>query len=88
MTFEGKEYNGKAAILKYFQEGMNFKKAGYSITSFTAQGSANGGMVIFVMGKMTIDDDQNPINFNEVFQIFPSGGSFVIVNQMFRFNLG
>lgn len=67
---------------------MKFQKATYNITSFTAQSSSNGGMIIFVLGKIAIDDDANAINFNEVFQIFPNGGSFAIVNQMFRFNLG
>ena len=88
MDFEGKKYEGKQNILKYFQEGMSFQKANYAISSFTAQNSSNGGMIIFVIGKMNIDDGENPINFNEVFQIFPAGGSFVIVNQMFRLNLG
>ena len=88
LDFEGKKYEGKQSVLNYFQEGMNFKTAKYYISSFTAQNSSNGGMIIFVIGKIVIDNDENPINFNEVFQIFPAGGSFTIVNQMFRFNLG
>eukprot|EP00392_Amoebophrya_sp_AT5.2_P015004 g15190.t1 len=68
---------------------LKFSKVKHTLTKVDFQPNPfNNGVFIFVTGDLKVDDEENPLKFAQVFHLVPHQGSFVIINDMFRLNIG
>jgi hypothetical protein len=86
LTWENDQIQGKVNILKKFGE-LPFKTVKHELSTTDCQPSPSGGIIVFVGGIMTIDNDQQ-FRFSEVFHLVASGGSqFFLTNHLFRLQM-
>jgi len=79
-----KEFQGPQQVLEKLQSLGG--KTQHQIECYDCQPTAQGGILIVVTGKISIDDAP-PMNFNETFQLFPAGSQWCILNDIFSLNL-
>ncbi|EIW60844.1 nuclear transport factor 2 [Trametes versicolor FP-101664 SS1] len=89
LTWEGTPILGAAAISEKLVS-LPFEKVQHKITTLDAQPSSPGvaSMIVSVTGLLMVDDSPNPLQFSQVFQLIPDGGSYYVYNDIFRLNYG
>ncbi|KAF9484889.1 nuclear transport factor 2 [Pholiota conissans] len=89
LTFEGSPIQGSTAIAEKL-EGLPFQKVQHKVTTLDAQPSSPtiASLLVSVTGLLVVDDGENPLNFSQVFQLIPEGGSYYVFNDIFRLNYG
>merc|ERR1712002_374047 len=89
MSFEGAQFQGKAAIMENLGS-LPFKKVNHQITTMDAQPiigvDDNQAVALMVTGQLKTDEDP-PHSFHHTFMLRPAGGAFVVSNEVFRLAL-
>lgn len=90
LTFEGSTHVGINDIREKLTN-MPFQSIQISIDTNDYQPSIPVNnqqcIVVHVTGKVAIDNEK-PQRFSHVFQLVPSGNSYMILNDIFRFHFG
>ncbi|KAI0655517.1 nuclear transport factor 2 [Cubamyces menziesii] len=89
LTWEGTPILGAANIAEKLTS-LPFEKVQHKITTLDAQPSSPSvaSMIVSVTGLLVVDDSTNPLQFSQVFQLIPDGGSYYVYNDIFRLNYG
>ncbi|RYP82809.1 hypothetical protein DL770_005519 [Monosporascus sp. CRB-9-2] len=88
LTFENHSVKGTANIVQKLVAGLGFEKVKHHVDTQDAQPSVNGGILVLVTGKLLVDDQEQPMNYTQVFHLLPEGGSFFVHNDIFRLVYG
>jgi len=89
LTFEGTPTQGVNAIIEKLAS-LPFQKVQHKVTTRDAQPSSPSvaSIIVNVTGLLVIDDSPNPLQFSQVFHLIPEGGSYYVLNDIFRLNYG
>ncbi|KAH9842987.1 nuclear transport factor 2 [Rhodofomes roseus] len=89
LTWEGNQILGASDIAEKLTS-LPFDKVQHKVTTLDAQPSdpTLSNMIVSVTGLLLVDDNQHPLQFSQVFQLVPEGGSFYVFNDIFRLNYG
>ncbi|KAI0692210.1 nuclear transport factor 2 [Cytidiella melzeri] len=89
LTFEGSQFLGHEAIVGKLTS-LPFEKVGHQVTTLDAQPSSQSvaSLIVSVTGQLLVDDNTNPLQFSQIFQLIPDGGSYYVFNDIFRLNYG
>lgn len=89
LTFEGEQFQGPVSIVQKLS-GLPLFKVEPQIDTLDAQPSAvAGAIIIFITGRLIIDNEGMPQRFSQTFQLLPTaGGSYFVFNDIFRLNYG
>ncbi|KAI7833428.1 putative nuclear transport factor 2 [Kickxella alabastrina] len=86
MTWESSQIQGAQAIVEKLVS-LPFQKVQHKITTVDAQQSLPGvnAILILVTGQLLVDEETNPQQFSQTFQLVENEG-FFIYNDVFRLN--
>ncbi|KAH7927063.1 nuclear transport factor 2 [Leucogyrophana mollusca] len=89
LTWEGSPIQGDTAISTKLVE-LPFAKVVHKVTTLDAQPSSPSvaSLLVIVTGLLLVDDSPNPLQFSQVFQLIPDGGTYYVLNDIFRLNYG
>lgn len=89
LTFEGSPIQGVSAIIEKLTS-LPFSKVVHKVTTCDAQPSSPSmaSILVTVSGQLLVDDGENPLAFSQTFQLIPEGGSYYVLNDIFRLNYG
>jgi len=89
LSWEGTPIQGVGSILEKL-EGLPFEKVEHKVTTLDAQPSSPtvAAVLVSVTGLLVVDDSPNPLNFSQVFQLYPEGSTYYVFNDIFRLNYG
>ncbi|KAH8991508.1 nuclear transport factor 2 [Lactarius akahatsu] len=89
LTWEGTPIQSANAIVEKLTS-LPFAKVQHKVTTLDAQPSnpAVASLIVSVTGLLVVDDSPNPLQFSQVFQLIPDGGSYYVYNDVFRLNYG
>jgi len=89
LTFEGAPIQGVSSIIEKLTS-LPFQKVQHKVTTRDAQPSSQSvaSLIVNVTGLLVIDDSPNPLQFSQVFHLIPEGGSYYVLNDIFRLNYG
>jgi len=89
LTFEGTPVQGASSIIEKLTS-LPFSKVVHKVTTLDAQPSSLtlSSLIVSVTGLLLVDDGTNPLQFSQVFQLIPEGGSYYVFNDIFRLNYG
>ncbi|KAE8341025.1 hypothetical protein BDV24DRAFT_57223 [Aspergillus arachidicola] len=89
LTFETSSIQGVAAINEKLTS-LPFQKVVHKVGTLDAQPSNEaGGILVMVTGALLVDEQQNPMNYTQTFQLMPDGaGSYFVFNDIFRLVYG
>lgn len=84
LTFEGNQFQGVKAIVEKLST-LPFQKVQHAVTTIDAQPSnpTQGPLIVTVTGRLLVDEEKNPQQFTQVFQLIPEGGSYFVFNGTF-----
>ncbi|CAG8363390.1 unnamed protein product [Penicillium salamii] len=83
LTFETTSVQGTAAIVEKLGA-LPFQKVQHQIATFDAQPSSDNGIIVLVTGALLVDEEQKPMNYSQLFKLQPEGGSYFVLNDVFR----
>ncbi|KAM7192506.1 nuclear transport factor 2 [Naviculisporaceae sp. PSN 640] len=83
LTFQSAQVLGAGGIAEKLAS-LPFQKVKHEIRSFESQPTPSDGIIILVAGALLVDDEQNPLNYAQSFQLSkdPSGNWFIF-NDIF-----
>lgn len=87
LTFEDKQVQGAEAIVAVLA-GLAFTSVRHVVKTVDAQPTVGNGVIVFVSGDLFVDGEVNPVKFSQVFNLQPAGGSFYVLNDLMRLNVG
>jgi hypothetical protein len=89
LTFEGQHYQGQKNIQEKLQS-LPFQKVQHQVVTLDVQPSnpTPGPLLVTVTGRLLVDNETNPMQFSQTFQLVPEGSSYYIFNDIFRLNYG
>ncbi|GBE82685.1 nuclear transport factor 2 [Sparassis latifolia] len=89
LTWEGSQILGASSIAEKLT-GLPFDKVVHKVVTLDAQPSSPtvASLIVSVTGLLLVDDGANPLQFSQVFQLIPDGGSYYVFNDIFRLNYG
>lgn len=89
LTFEGQQFQGSQRIVEKLQA-LPFQRVQHRVTTIDAQPSnpQSGPLLVTVTGCLLVDEEQNPQQFSQTFQLVPEGSNYFIFNDIFRLNYG
>jgi len=89
LTFEGTPVQGASGIIEKLTS-LPFSKVQHKVTTLDVQPSSPTvpSLIVSVTGLLLVDDSPNPLQFSQVFQLIPDGGSYYVLNDIFRLNYG
>ncbi|KAI9454299.1 hypothetical protein BJY52DRAFT_1285103 [Lactarius psammicola] len=89
LTFEGTPIQGTSGIIEKLTS-LPFTKVVHKVTTLDTQPSSPSvsSLIVSVTGLLLVDDGTNPLQFSQVFQLIPEGGSYYVLNDIFRLNYG
>ncbi|KAM6500911.1 nuclear transport factor 2 [Amanita muscaria] len=89
LTWEGTPIQGSKSIVEKLAS-LPFEKVVHKITTLDAQPSSPtvASLIVSVTGLLLVDDGANPLQFSQTFQLIPDGGSYYVLNDIFRLNYG
>ncbi|CCM05030.1 uncharacterized protein FIBRA_07230 [Fibroporia radiculosa] len=89
LSWEGSPILGAANISDKLTT-LPFQTVQHKITTLDAQPSSPtvASLIVSVTGLLLVDDSTNPLQFSQVFQLIPDGGSYYVYNDIFRLNYG
>lgn len=87
LTFEGTQQIGVNAIVEKLVN-LPFQKVQHKVTTRDAQPSSGtvASLLVSVTGLLVVDDSPNPLQFSQVFHLMPDGGTYYVLNDIFRLN--
>ncbi|KAL4764345.1 nuclear transport factor 2 family protein [Aspergillus foveolatus] len=85
LTFETSAIQGVAGIIEKLAS-LPFQKVQHQVSTLDAQPSGeHGGILVLVTGALLVDEEKNPMNYTQTFQLMPDGaGSYFVLNDVFR----
>ncbi|KAL4991326.1 nuclear transport factor 2 [Aspergillus falconensis] len=85
LTFETSAIQGVAGIIEKLTT-LPFQKVQHQVSTLDAQPSGDhGGILVLVTGALLVDEEKNPMNYTQTFQLMPDGaGSYFVFNDVFR----
>ncbi|KIJ69654.1 hypothetical protein HYDPIDRAFT_106304 [Hydnomerulius pinastri MD-312] len=89
LTFEGEQFQGTGAIIEKLR-GLSFGTVQHKVTTLDVQPSSptQTSLLVSVTGLLLVDDNVNPLNYSQVFQLIAEDGTYYVYNDIFRLNLG
>ncbi|KAL6917964.1 hypothetical protein ACHAPO_000230 [Fusarium lateritium] len=89
LTFESASVLGAEAIAEKLVS-LPFQKVKHQVSTIDAQPSnEQGGIIILITGALLIDEEQNPMNFSQTFQLHrDQSGQYFVYNDLFKLVLG
>ena len=70
-------------------QSLPFQKVVHKVGTLDAQPNPNGGAIILVTGQLLVDEEQNPMNYTQTFQLFPTDkGTYFVYNDVFKLVFG
>ncbi|RGP77885.1 nuclear transport factor 2 [Fusarium longipes] len=89
LTFESSSVLGAESIAEKLVS-LPFQKVKHQVTTLDAQPSNDqGGVIILITGALLIDEEQNPMNFSQTFQLQrDAAGQYYVYNDLFKLVLG
>ncbi|KAK7689039.1 hypothetical protein QCA50_007730 [Cerrena zonata] len=89
LTWEGQPFLGAPNISEKISS-LPFEKVQHKVTTLDAQPSSPtvSSMIVSVTGLLLVDDSENALQFSQIFQLIPDGGSYYVYNDIFRLNYG
>ncbi|KAJ5722555.1 Nuclear transport factor 2 Eukaryote [Penicillium malachiteum] len=87
LTFETSSHLGANAIVEKLTS-LPFQKVVHQIATLDAQPTHGDGVVVLVTGALLVDEEQRPMNYTQCFKLMPEGGSFFVLNDVFRLVMG
>ncbi|KAH7185763.1 uncharacterized protein B0J16DRAFT_140407 [Fusarium flagelliforme] len=89
LTFESASVLGAEAITEKLVS-LPFQKVKHQISTLDAQPSNDqGGVIILITGALLIDEEQNPMNFSQTFQLHRDAqGQYYVFNDLFKLVFG
>ncbi|RDL41829.1 Nuclear transport factor 2 [Venustampulla echinocandica] len=87
LTFESASVAGAPGIVEKLTS-LPFKQVKHQVATLDAQPSVDGAILILVTGALLVDEEQRPMNYSQVFQLRPDGGSYYIFNDIFKLVFG
>jgi hypothetical protein len=89
LTFESSSVLGAESIVEKLVS-LSFQKVKHQVTTLDAQPSnGEGGVIILITGALLIDEEQNPMNFSQTFQLQrDQAGQYYVYNDLFKLVLG
>ncbi|KAH7021016.1 nuclear transport factor 2 domain-containing protein [Microdochium trichocladiopsis] len=87
LTFESSASFGVATIVEKLVS-LPFQKVKHQVSTLDAQPSVSGGVLVLVTGQLLVDEEQRPMNYTQTFQLMPDGGSFYVLNDLFKLVYG
>nr|VWO99288.1 Uncharacterized protein [Ganoderma boninense] len=89
LTWEGTQLVGTNSISEKLV-GLPFEKVQHKISTLDAQPSNPNvaSLIVSVTGLLIVDDSPNPLQYSQIFQLIPDGGSYYVYNDIFRLNYG
>lgn len=85
LSFEGQKFQGSQQIMQKLTT-LPFQQCKHHVSSIDAQPSIGGGLIVFVTGQLLPEGETNPLKFSQTFHLMPTGGSYVVTNDLFRLN--
>ncbi|RPB01946.1 nuclear envelope protein, partial [Choiromyces venosus 120613-1] len=85
MTFETNQVQGTDAIKKKFIS-LPQKLQHYTHTLDAHPSGQSGSIIVLVTGQLRIDDGEHPQSYSQCFHLIPEGGTYYVLNDIFRFN--
>ncbi|KAK9378912.1 uncharacterized protein V2V93DRAFT_374498 [Kockiozyma suomiensis] len=86
LTFETNQIQGAAGISEKLV-GLPFQKVVHRISTFDAQPAGpDGSIIVMVTGEILFDEETNPQRYSQTFHLLPEGGSYFVLNDIFRLN--
>lgn len=83
MTWEKEPFMGEKIIEKLV--GLPFQKIQHRVDTKDAQPSNDsGGIMVMVTGALMFDDQPQPMNYVQVFNLMSEGGNYFVQNDVFR----
>ncbi|KAH3761783.1 nuclear transport factor 2 [Pelomyxa schiedti] len=84
LTFEGQRFQGAEQIQSKL---MSFStNVRHNVVAIDSQPMPQG-VLLTITGTLTIDQD-NPLKFSQVFTLMSNGGSYFVLNDLFRLLYG
>ncbi|RAL15528.1 nuclear transport factor 2 family protein [Aspergillus homomorphus CBS 101889] len=85
LTFETSSTIGVASIVEKLTS-LPFQKVVHKVSTLDAQPSSKeGSILVMVTGALLVDEEQNPMNYTQSFNLCPDGaGSYYVQNDIFR----
>ncbi|THG94774.1 hypothetical protein EW026_g6760 [Hermanssonia centrifuga] len=79
LSWEGTQILGAADISEKLTA-LPFEKVQHKVTTLDAQPSSPSvaSLIVSVTGLLLVDDSPNPLQFSQVFQLIPDGGSYYV----------
>ncbi|ORX77583.1 nuclear transport factor 2 [Basidiobolus meristosporus CBS 931.73] len=89
LTFEGQQFQGSANIVEKLVN-LPFQRVQHRVSTLDAQPShpQQGSLIISVTGQLMIDEESNPQQFTQCFQLVPEGNNYWVLNDVFRLVYG
>ncbi|KAF4441692.1 nuclear transport factor 2 [Fusarium austroafricanum] len=89
LTFESSASLGAQAIGEKLV-GLPFQKVKHEVSTLDAQPSNDqGGVIILITGRLLVDEEQNPMNFTQSFQLSrDASGQYFVFNDLFKLVYG
>ncbi|KAK9470635.1 uncharacterized protein V1510DRAFT_422594 [Dipodascopsis tothii] len=87
LTFETSQLQGAADIIEKLVS-LPFQKVQHRISTLDAQPSSPsmGSVIVMVTGELLVDEEENAQRYSQVFHLIPEGGSYYVLNDVFRLN--
>ncbi|KAK3316348.1 nuclear transport factor 2 [Apodospora peruviana] len=84
LTFQSAQVGGGPAIAEKLAS-LPFQKVKHQINSFESQPTPGGaGIIILVAGALLVDEEQNPLNYAQTFQLVKDpAGAWFLFNDIF-----
>ncbi|OLY79853.1 Nuclear transport factor 2 [Smittium mucronatum] len=87
LTFEGQQFLGVSNITEKLVS-LPFQRVVHKVTTYDVQPSSanNSTLMVLVTGLLFIDEEKNPQNFSQMFNLANDNGSWFVQNDVFRLN--
>jgi len=88
MTFETNEVQGLDAIKEKLVS-LPFLKLCHQISTLDAHPTGeSGSIIVLITGQLLIDDGEHPQKYSQCFHLIPDGGTYYVLNDIFRLIYG
>lgn len=84
MTFETNQVQGLEAIKEKITT-LPFQKLQHRIATLDAHPSGeSGSIIVLITGQLWIDGGEHPQKYSQCFHLIPEGGTYYVLNDIFR----
>ncbi|KAJ6237969.1 hypothetical protein M0813_03202 [Anaeramoeba flamelloides] len=88
LTYNGEQFKGQESIVNKLA-GLKFNSIQHQLNDYQSHPSLQDSVLVSACGTIFIDNNENGINFSQVFLLAPVQGSnsYFIYNDIFSLNL-